>query len=149
LTAITDQIGGVVLTAGVSLAALVASLALLGGTVAVMPHDYFARAEPPPSRFAGHGRHVRITVKLIRNALAGVLLVAGAAMLVLPGQGVLTILVAVIVADFHRKRDAELWLVRHAHIFAALNYVRSAMRRAPLQPPGNLPVDRQPWLLRR
>lgn len=136
LTGTTEPLGGLAVTAAVSIVALVASIILLACTVAVMPHDYFARATHPPSRFAAHGRHVRVTVQLIRNALAGVLILAGLAMLVLPGQGLLTILVGVIVADFHRKRDAELWLVRHAHVFAALNFLRATLRRPPLHAPA-------------
>jgi hypothetical protein len=56
-------------------------------------------------------------------------------MLVTPGQGLLTILVGIVVADFHRKRDLELYLVRRPHVLPALNRVRSLLKRQPLDAP--------------
>ena len=68
-----------------------------------------------------------------KNLLGSVLMVAGVAMLVLPGQGVLTILVGFLLVDFPGKYPLERWLVSRRAIGAPLNWLRSRAGRAPLE----------------
>ena len=72
-----------------------------------------------------------------RNALGAVLLAAGIAMLVLPGQGLLTILLGLMLVDFPGKRRAERALVARPNVFEALNWLRAKAGRPPLLPVGN------------
>ena len=66
----------------------------------------------------------------------GVLLgVAGAAMIVLPGQGLLTLFVAFTLLDFPGKRRLELWLVRRPVVHRLLDWIRRRAGRAPLRLP--------------
>lgn len=70
-----------------------------------------------------------------RNAAATGLLVAGLLMLVLPGQGLLTLLAALIVADFPGKRRLERRVLGVEWVLRALNRVREGGGRRPLEPP--------------
>ncbi len=117
---------------------LVASLVmLLVSAIAVpwivlrLPADYYASAAPRP-RFSMLPAPVRVPLLLLKNAFGVLLLAAGLAMLVLPGQGLLTCLLALALLDFPGKRRAERWLVTRPAILASLNWLRRRGGRPPL-----------------
>lgn len=100
-----------------------------------MPSDYFLRTSPPPDSFrAGHPL-VRWTIRIAKNALGALFVVAGAAMLVLPGQGILTILIGLTLLDLPGKRRVELALIRQESVLKAINWMRSRADRPPLRLP--------------
>ncbi|KAF0806361.1 hypothetical protein A6D6_01696 [Alcanivorax xiamenensis] len=96
-----------------------------------MPADYFT-AERRPTRYRHPGHWL---LWALRNALAIVLLAAGLLMLVLPGQGLLTMLIAVMVSTFPGKYRLERAIVRHRGVFRAVNWIRRRRRREPLHYP--------------
>jgi hypothetical protein len=49
-----------------------------------------------------------------------------------PGQGLLTILIGVMLLDFPGKRRLERWLLRRRGVLAAINKVRARYGRPPL-----------------
>jgi hypothetical protein len=53
-------------------------------------------------------------------------------MLVLPGQGILTLFLAIILLDYPRKRPFEIWLLRRPRLAAALNKIRKRANQPPL-----------------
>ena len=113
---------------GISAALFLLTLAGLPWAVAYLPEDYFIR----PRR-----TRIEISAKewiwlITKNVVGGVMLVAGVAMLLLPGQGLLTILVAVMLMDFPGKRRLEFLLVRRPRVLASLNWLRRRMGRPPL-----------------
>jgi hypothetical protein len=97
--------------------------------VARLPPDYLTT-----TRRFGHGWHPhwRVTILIAKNLLGFVLLVAGIAMLVLPGQGVLSIVVALVLLDFPGKRRLERRVVSYPPLFRALNALRRRAGRPPL-----------------
>ncbi|MFB3064894.1 MAG: PGPGW domain-containing protein [Planctomycetota bacterium] len=66
-----------------------------------------------------------------KNLLAVVLVVAGVAMLFLPGQGILTILVGLGLLSVPGKRKLELWIVRRPAVLRAIQWTPR-----PVEPPG-------------
>ena len=95
-----------------SVVMFVGSLALIQVLLVRMPADYFVRRESP---FAGWRRRHPVAggiMVVARNVSGVALLVAGLAMMVLPGQGIITILVALTLLNFPGKRRLELWIVR-------------------------------------
>jgi hypothetical protein len=70
-----------------------------------------------------------------KNLIGGVLFLAGVAMLVLPGQGILTILVGLVMMNFPGKRALELWVLRLPGITRAINRLRTRCHRQPLRLP--------------
>jgi len=72
---------------------------------------------------------------VVKNVVGWLLVGAGVAMLVLPGQGILTLLVGLTLVNFPGKRDLELWLVRRVPVRRALDWIRRRAGRPPLQLP--------------
>lgn len=117
-------------------------LIFLGSLVAVplvvsrINADYFNREKRPPSRWANSHRAVRILLRIGKNALGVVFVIAGLAMLVLPGQGLLTLLMGVLLIEFPGKYRFEKWLVRRPFVRTPVNWLRNKAGRPPLQLDG-------------
>ncbi len=108
----------------------VASLIAMPVLIARLPADYFVRR--PVRDWPTRHPAVHIFLVVAKNALGLVLLLAGLAMLVFPGQGLLTILVAIMLLDFPGKRRWERWLIRRRPIRAAADWIRARYQRPPL-----------------
>jgi len=96
-----------------------------------MPHDYFVDDSKPPGRRGVLGW----TVWCLRNLVAIVLLLAGIAMLVLPGQGLLTIMIGIACSTFPGKFRLQRRLVSRPGVLHALNWIRRKYQRPPLLAP--------------
>ena len=97
------------------------SLAIVPALLARIPVNYFSQAAVPRPKTSGF--HYAL-VWVFRNLVALVLLLAGVAMLLLPGQGLLTIVLGIFIADFPGKRGVERRLVANRKVFDAINWVR-------------------------
>jgi len=114
----------------------VSGLVVMPLLVARMRSDYFLRRKPGPDSWSGRHPAIRIGVRAIKNAVGLALLLAGLAMLVLPGQGIITILVGISLLSFPGKRRLELRIVRQGPVLHAINWIRSRAGRPPLQLPS-------------
>ena len=106
---------------------LVVTVLLLPVVVVRLEPDHFlaARREEP-------ARAGRLLLRIGKNLLGVVFLLAGIAMLVLPGQGLLTILIGLLMLEFPGKRALERRLVRRPAILGFLNRLRAKRGRPPL-----------------
>jgi len=114
----------------VSAVMFVASLVVVPWMIARLPADYFAhrhREHPAPAHPAW-----RMTVLVLKNVLGMVLILAGIAMLVLPGQGILCILAGIMLMDFPGKYHLEQSIVGQHTVLAALNWIREKAGKPPL-----------------
>jgi hypothetical protein len=120
-------------------------LTFFGSLIAVpvivtrIPADYFEASRRHEARL--HKLHpiVYLTVRILKNLLAVALVVGGIMMLVLPGQGLLTILIGVGVSDFPGKYRVERRLVRLPGILTAINWIRAKAHVELLRPPAQAP----------
>lgn len=121
----------------------VGSLLSMPVLVGVLPEDYFARL--PAYRRRRLVRHalLRPLYLFFKNVLGWILFLAGCAMLVLPGQGILTILVSLLFIDFPKRTEFILWIVRKPRIWRALQWLRKRRRKAPFRPPREKESVRQ------
>lgn len=103
-----------------SLAMLAISLALLPYLVARLPVDYFCHQ--PKSQHPITSQ--QILLRILRNLLGLILLVAGLLMLLLPGQGLLTLVLALLLLDYPQKKKIEQSLLQQNAIFNGLNWLR-------------------------
>jgi hypothetical protein len=117
----------------VSVFLLLASLVGIPWFVARLPADYFVRRHtmPPPSAVRDH--RLRLLWRIGKNAIGVVLLLAGIAMLVLPGQGLITIAVSLVFLSFPGKRRFLHKLVSRPRVLAAMNAIRRRAGRMPLE----------------
>lgn len=119
----------------IGIVSLVASLVLLPFLVVRIPADYF-RHERREREYV-HDRHpvVQQVIVILKNALGVVLVLAGLAMLVLPGQGLLTLLIGLMLTDFPGKYRLEKRLIAQPGVLKAVNWLRARAGHAPLEPP--------------
>ena len=89
-----------------------------------LPADYFIQPHKPERS------HIH-PLSILKNLLGLILILAGLAMLVLPGQGLLTMLVGLVVMNFPGKKKVELWLMRRAKVAAAINWLRKKGGKSP------------------
>ena len=119
----------------VSLVMAVSSLALLPFIVSILPQDYFVRERPSFRRRLSSKGFVGAVVLVAKNLLGVVLAGFGLAMLVLPGQGLLTLLVATVLLDFPGKHRFERRLVAQVGVKRALDRIRQRFGRPHFDPP--------------
>lgn len=101
------------------------SLGIVSFIMVSIPSDYF-RKDRPRELFNDRHPVVRFLGVFVKNLL-GVLLVAlGIVMSIpgVPGQGLLTILLGIMLLDFPGKRDLEYRLVSRPAVLKAINKLR-------------------------
>ena len=132
------------LTPGMVFGLLVFSLVALVATLIGVPWffcriapDHFTREARPSLPFVVSGSWVQPVAHALRNALGVVLICLGLAMLVLPGQGVLTLLIGLICVDFPGKRRFERWLVSRPAVAHGINRLRRRAGQPPLELPDH------------
>jgi hypothetical protein len=111
----------------------------IGTTVVVawlvirLPATYFCDASP---RDVWGDRHLvlRWTGLLLKNLLGILLIALGGIMSlpIIPGPGILTLVLGVMLLDFPGKRRLEQWLVRRATVLKAMNRLRQRYGKPPL-----------------
>jgi hypothetical protein len=115
----------------IEIAAGAASVVMFVATIIAVP-VFFARI--PDDYFVRHERH-SLGKRVVKNA-AGVALVAlGIAMLLLPGQGILTLLVGLALLDLPGKKRVVRWLLDKERVKRAIDALRAKHGRGPLVPP--------------
>lgn len=121
--------------AALSVVMFFGSLAAIPVLLARMPADYFVRSESP---FASWRRRHPVAggaLLVVRNVVGVVLLLAGLVMMVLPGQGIITVLMALTLLNFPGKRKLELWIIRRRKVRGAIDWIRRRAGRPPLVVP--------------
>jgi hypothetical protein len=120
----------------VSVVMFIGSLLAVPWLIVRMPHDYFSR----PKRIrgeklgpvAGHPL-VRLILVVLKNVSGVILLLAGFAMLFLPGQGLLTLFLGLVLIDFPGKYRVERYIVSRPAILKGLNWIRQRHGERPLE----------------
>jgi hypothetical protein len=75
--------------------------------------------------------------KVVRNVIGWVIIVIGIALLVLPGQGLITIALGMMLVDFPRKRQLILWVLARGSIHRTIDRLRARKGRPPLHLPSD------------
>ncbi len=118
--------------AGVSVVVFVAALIVVPWLVVRIPSDYFRDKKRHPQPRA-HRRSMLRWVLLIGKNLLGCLFVgAGIIMLVLPGQGMVTILIGLTLLNFPGKYRLVRWIVSRRPVLRSINRLRRRAGRPPL-----------------
>lgn len=116
----------------ISVLMFVATLLIIPVLVARIPVDYFTV----------EGRHVSAREQhpllywgalVLKNLLGLVFVLAGIAMLVLPGQGILSILIGISLCNFPGKKRLERKLVSLPKVMDGINWLRKKSAKPPLQ----------------
>jgi hypothetical protein len=116
-----------------SLIVFVGSLLSMPFLASRIPVDYFAHDERPAGRFADRHPVIRIALRVGKNLLGAAFMIAGLAMLVLPGQGLLTLVIGFLLLDFPGKYRLEKHLVRLRAVRRPIDWFRRRAGREPLE----------------
>jgi hypothetical protein len=119
----------------VSLAIFLLSPLAVGWTAVRLPRDYFTARRRRPAPWLDRYPALRPVLVVAKNLLGAVLVLAGVVMLVVPGQGVLTIVVGLVLVDFPGKYRLERWLATRPPVWRAINWLRKREGREPLERP--------------
>jgi hypothetical protein len=122
--------------AGMSLLMFVVSLVAFPLVIVFLPQDYFVRHRRDPARQTRRHPAVWLTLSILKNVFGAVLVLAGIAMLVLPGQGLLAILVGVMLTNFPGKYALERRIISRPAVSKAVNRIREMAGRPPLEIPA-------------
>lgn len=96
-----------------------------------MPVDYFDERRPR-GRIRTNHVVLRIAVDVFRNLIGIVLVLAGIAMIVLPGQGLLTILFGLSLLDFPGRNNLERRIFGWPVVLRTINTIRAKFGKPPL-----------------
>lgn len=118
-----------------SLVMFFGSLIAIPILIARIPANYFVDEQRRPSRTRRFHPAVYAMLIVSKNVLGVILILGGIAMLVLPGQGLLTILIGISLSDFPGKYGLERRLVSQPGVFGAINWLRERAGKAPLVHP--------------
>jgi archaellum biogenesis protein FlaJ (TadC family) len=117
-----------------SLLIFLISLASLPWLVAKIPEDYFLhrkRKKTLPLTTVAFARY--LFLRLARNLVGLILLAGGFLMLFIPGQGVLTMVMGLILVDYPGKYSVEKAIIGYPAVFKGLNWLRARAHKPPLR----------------
>ncbi len=113
----------------------VGSLILIPILCVRMGEDYFMPHRDQDQTLAGRHPIIRWTGLILKNVVGVLLAAAGIAMIFLPGQGLLTIVIGIMMLNFPGKRRLELWMIRLPGVLRVINALRARAKHGPLQLP--------------
>lgn len=120
---------------GASAVLFAATLVIAPAMIVRIPPDYFTHARRPREKSDAQGAR-GIVLRVAKNVLGYIFIIAGVVMLVLPGQGLLALLMGFLMVDFPGKYRAEKWLISKPRVLKAINWLRRRRGRAPLLSPS-------------
>lgn len=127
-------------TVAFAVTSAVLSILVIGYILTRLPPDYFVNPEcRRPVR-----RHpvLHVLFVIVRNLIGYSLIVLGVLLSLpgVPGQGVLTILMGVMLVDFPGKHRAERWLLTRRGVLSSVNKLRARLGKPPLLSEVECPV---------
>ena len=125
--------GQVLFGVAISVVTFVLSLAVVTLVLVKLPANYFHSSHD--REFLVHRHPVLRALGIFAKNLLGLVLVGAGIVMSLPGvpgQGVLTILLGVMLLDFPGKRSLEGRIVSRPRVFRAINALRARFDKPPL-----------------
>jgi hypothetical protein len=119
----------------VGVLSLVATVLLMPLLAVRIPPDYFRHRQRLHDY--AHDRHpvIHHTIVILKNSLGVALILAGLAMLGLPGQGLLTLLIGLMLTDFPGKYAFEKRLIGQPGVLRGVNWLRQRAGHPPVLAP--------------
>lgn len=109
-------------------------LALVAILFVRLPPDYFCDAVRPGFLADKHPL-IRRTGCVLKNVLGALLVAVGVVLSLpgIPGPGIVTILIGVMLLDFAGKRPLEIWLIRRPLVLRTINNLRRRFGKSPFE----------------
>lgn len=119
--------------AAVSALTFAGSLLVIPLVAARIPADYFCAHRRGPTLWRRRHPGLRLMVLILKNVLGLVLFLAGMLMLFLPGQGLLTIFLGIMLMDFPGKYRLEKFIISRGPVLRGINWLRQRSGVPPLE----------------
>lgn len=113
-------------------------LTFLGALVVVpflvvrLPADYFSCHRHRHEILSNLHPVLHVFVWTAKNIIGFLFVLAGFAMLFLPGQGILTILMGILLMSFPGKFRLACWIVSRSPVRKSMNWIRRRAKKEPL-----------------
>ncbi len=118
-----------------SIATFVGTLIVIPILVIHIPADYFKREKQKTVHCLGQYSLIRLPFLVLKNIIGIIFVLAGFAMLFLPGQGLITILIGIMMLNFPGKLALERRIIQQPNILHAVNWMRAKANNPALQTP--------------
>lgn len=119
----------------ISIMTFVGSLLLVPILIIKLPENYFLSAQRSATGMKLKHPVRHFMMKTLKNMAGIALILCGVVMLVIPGQGLLTILLGIFLMDFPGKYHFEQRLVQQKKVLESLNWIRLRANKPKLNIP--------------
>jgi len=109
---------------GASILTFLAFLIIVPILIVRVPSDYFSHGRLQKRLWTNPHLALRMILLIGKNILGCIFIAAGLLMLLLPGQGLLTILAGIMLLDFPGKYRLVRWIVARPQVLQTLNWLR-------------------------
>ena len=123
------------LLGSLSIFILIISVFMMVLIISFLPEDYFKSENRNLISSVQNSRYplLKLLVLITKNFFGILLLLSGILMLVLPGQGVLTIITGLVFMDYPGKYKFERKLLKQKGVINSINWIRSRLSKPPLK----------------
>tara|TARA_B100000965_G_C19438215_1_gene689626 strand:- start:31 stop:456 length:426 start_codon:yes stop_codon:yes gene_type:complete len=115
----------------ISLGIFVFSLVTIKWLVALIPEDYFVMKSG--SKFRSKRPYLWLITAVVKNLVGYTLILGGIIMLFVPGQGLFTIFIGLILSNYPGKYYVERRIVAMPKILNTVNWLRKKTDKPPLK----------------
>jgi len=114
---------------------LIISVFMMVLIISFLPEDYFKSENRNLISSVQNSRYplLKLLVLITKNFFGVLLLLSGILMLVLPGQGILTIITGLVFMDYPGKYKFERKLLRQKGVINSINWIRSRLSKPSLK----------------
>ena len=123
------------LLGSLSIFILIISAFMMVLIISFLPEDYFKSENRNLISSVQNSRYplLKLLVLITKNFFGVLLLLSGILMLVLPGQGILTIITGLVFMDYPGKYKFERKLLRQKGVINSINWIRSRLSKPSLK----------------
>lgn len=123
------------LVGSLSIFILIISVFMMVLIISFLPEDYFRSENRNLISSVQNSRYplLKLLVLITKNFFGVLLLLSGILMLVLPGQGILTIITGLVFMDYPGKYKFERKLLRQKGVINSINWIRSRLSKPSLK----------------
>ena len=123
------------LLGSLSIFILIISVFMMVLIISFLPEDYFKSENRNLISSVQNSRYplLKLLVLITKNFFGILLLMSGILMLILPGQGILTIITGLVFMDYPGKYKFERKLLRQKGVINSINWIRSRLSKPSLK----------------
>ena len=123
------------LLGSLSIFILIISVFMMVLIISFLPEDYFKSENRNLISSVQNSRYplLKLLVLITKNFFGVLLFLSGILMLVLPGQGILTIITGLVFMDYPGKYAFERKLLKQKGVINSINWIRSRQSKPPLK----------------